>query len=39
MRTEEVVVLPSTAIVQGLGLAHVAEQIGAEELIPDPAVE
>jgi hypothetical protein len=35
----QVVVLPLPAISQGLGLGHGGEQLGVQELIPEPAVE
>jgi len=34
-----VVVLPPPAISQSLGLGHGGEQLGVQELIPEPAVE
>ncbi len=33
------VVLPPPAISKGLGLGHGCEQLGVQELIPEPAVE
>jgi len=33
----QVVVLPPPAISQGLGLGHGVEQLGVQELIPEPA--
>jgi hypothetical protein len=33
------VALPAPAISQGLGLCHRGEQLGVEELVPEPAVE
>ncbi len=35
----EGVVLPAPTISQALGLSHRGEQLGIEELIPEPAVE
>jgi len=35
----ERVVLPAPAIIQELGLGCCAEQLGVEELIPEPSVE
>jgi len=35
----EGVVLPAPAIGQALGLIHRGEQLGVEELVPEPAVE
>jgi len=35
----QVVVVPSPVIIQGLGLCHGGEQLGIQELIPEPSVE
>ena len=35
----QVVVLPPPAISQALGLGHAGEQLGVQELIPEPTVE
>jgi len=35
----QVVAIPPPAISQGLGLGHDGEQLGVQELIPEPAVE
>jgi len=35
----QVVVLPPPAISHGLDLGHGGEQLGVQELIPEPAVE